>query len=377
MSSLAIVGVLGLLLASPSALQASKAYKLAGVQVNGAKRYTSADVTKVSGLGIGQPVTVADVTAAADRLGRSGLFKSLSYRYLTKADGMTVIFEFEEADWTVPVLFDNFVWFPPNELTAAVRQDVLSFDGTAPPTEGITELITRSLAALLAARNIGGQVQYTPESDLNGNLLQHVFSVRSPGPRTCAVRFDGSSAIAEPELVQSIRDTVGSGYSRLRMGNVARGTLSDLYRQRGFWRATFGEPTVTLEDSQSCSGVAVRFTVTEGRGYAFDRIEWSGNAALAADKLGAVFGMKAGEVANVTKIDAGIRQVKRAYGDVGHVLAVATYAPRLDDATLRAAFLVEIKGPQPNRSGQAGRRRSPLVRVAAGPATSRRPRVRP
>jgi outer membrane protein assembly factor BamA len=351
MSFIGVLALAGLMFVSTATPQPSKAYNLTAVQVKGAKRFKEADVTRLSGLTVGQPVRLADVTAAAERLGASGLFKSLNYRYVTNADGMTVIFEFEEADWTVPVLFDNFVWFSADELTTAVRRDVPSFDGTAPPTEGVTELVTRSLGTLLKARNLAGQVQYTPESDLKGNLLRHVFSVRSPAPRTCALHFAGAAALSEQELAQSIHETVGSDYSRLMLEKLARGTLTDVYRQRGFWRATFDEPAAALEDSPTCSGVTVRFVVTEGSAYTFDHVDWSGNTALAADKLDALFGMKTGEVAGITRIDAGIRQLKSGYGDIGFVLAVATYATKLDDAARRAVFLVEIKEGSQFRMG--------------------------
>jgi outer membrane protein assembly factor BamA len=194
-------------------------------------------------------------------------------------------------------------------------------------------------------------VQYTPESDLKGNLLRHVFSVRSPAPRTCALHFAGAAALSEQELAQSIHETVGSDYSRLMLEKLARGTLTDVYRQRGFWRATFDEPAAALEDSPTCSGVTVRFVVTEGSAYTFDHVDWSGNTALAADKLDALFGMKTGEVAGITRIDAGIRQLKSGYGDIGFVLAVATYATKLDDAARRAVFLVEIKEGSQFRMG--------------------------
>jgi outer membrane protein assembly factor BamA len=131
MSFIGVLALAGLMFVSTATPQPSKAYNLTAVQVKGAKRFKEADVTRLSGLTVGQPVRLADVTAAAERLGASGLFKSLNYRYVTNADGMTVIFEFEEADWTVPVLFDNFVWFSADELTTAVRRDVPSFDGTA------------------------------------------------------------------------------------------------------------------------------------------------------------------------------------------------------------------------------------------------------
>ena len=95
---MSFIGVLalagGLLSVSIATPQSPKAHNLAAVQVKGAKRFTEADVTRLSGLTVGHPVqTIADVTAAADRLGASGLFKSLSYRYVTNVDGMTVIFD--------------------------------------------------------------------------------------------------------------------------------------------------------------------------------------------------------------------------------------------------------------------------------------------
>jgi hypothetical protein len=65
------------------------ALTLAAVETPGAKRYTSQDVLKLSGLQIGQEITPAALTTAAERLGSSGLFKSVSYRYLTKGSQLT------------------------------------------------------------------------------------------------------------------------------------------------------------------------------------------------------------------------------------------------------------------------------------------------
>ena len=111
---------------APAAAQ--RTLRLGNVDVVGAKRYTAQAVTKAAGLSVGQPITVEGLTKAAERLGQSGLFKSLSFRYVTKADVLSVTFEFEEAEWTVPVTFDNFVWFTDEELRNAVREELPSFD---------------------------------------------------------------------------------------------------------------------------------------------------------------------------------------------------------------------------------------------------------
>lgn len=183
-------GVLMLLLAGTAGLpqSASAPHQLAGVQVVGARRYAPADIAKLSGLAVGAPVSIADLEPIAERLAATGLFKNLSYRYVTAGRKMTVVFEIEEADWTIPVIFDNFVWFTDEELVTGVRAEVPSFDGTAPPSEGMPDLIVRSLQGLLKARGLPGQAHFSPQADLVSGKMQYLFSVREPAPKLCALR---------------------------------------------------------------------------------------------------------------------------------------------------------------------------------------------
>jgi outer membrane protein insertion porin family len=330
---------------APQAAAPASTFRLAGIEVSGAKRYTAADITKASGLSIGQSISLQELLPAAERLGASGLFKSLNYRYITNAGRITVTFEFEEADWTVPVVFDNFVWVPDEDLMALVRQDVPSFDGTAPMTEGVVNLITQSLAGVMKTRQLPGQIHYTPEADLKGNLLRHVFGLKDPGPKLCALRIDGASAVPEAKLLEPIRDIVGGDYSRVYLTAVARGTLTNIYRQHGHWRAAFSEPAVKVNDG--CSGVGVSLSVTEGVPYTFEGVEWGGNGAIPSATLDAVFTVKRGDLTNIMKLDDGVRQIHKAYGKLGYLMQSAKYTPRLDDATRRAIFEVTVaEGPQ-------------------------------
>ena len=91
----------GLVVAACLSVQAPPAtHEVAAVQVVGARRYAPGDVAKLSGLQIGQAVAPADIESVAERLGATGLFKSVTYRYVTTGRQMTVIFEIEETDWT-------------------------------------------------------------------------------------------------------------------------------------------------------------------------------------------------------------------------------------------------------------------------------------
>jgi outer membrane protein assembly factor BamA len=117
--------------------------------------------------------------------------------------------------------------------------------------------------------------------------------------------------------------------------------LTDSYRQRGHWRAAFGSPVAAIDPARGC--VAVRAAVTEGPAYTWDRAEWIGNTAVPSPELDAALGIKSGEIASLARLDDGLRRVQRTYGQRGYVLERATYTPRLDDLTRRAAFEIRIE----------------------------------
>ena len=312
------------------------------MEVVGARRYTTLEVLKLSGLELGKTVTTADLDAAIRRMAATGLFKKVNYRYATAAGRTTVTLDVDEADWTMPVVFDNFVWFKDEELIAALKQNIPSFDGTAPITEGITDVISRELQKVIAARKIAGRVDFVPQGTLKG-IESFAFRVVEPAPKLCSVGFSGASAIKEQELASVFAPVVGGDYSRSYIAGAARGTIVDLYHRRGHWRVSVAPPAAALVTSSSCTGAAVTLAVSEGAPYTWDRAEWRGNVAISGRDLDAAMPIKSGDVADVMRIDEGIRRVHTAYGKHGYIGQRATYAPRLDEMTRKAVFEIKIE----------------------------------
>ena len=324
--------------------QAPSDARVASVQVKGTRRYTPEEVTRLSGVQIGMAATVEILTAAANRLAATGLFDSVRYTYTSGPRQLTVTFEVVEAPWTIPVILDNFVWMPEAELIRAVREEVPSFDGTAPLNVGAADLLTNALQNVLKARGIPGRVDFSTQADLKGSVPKYVFAVKDPAPRVCALRVPGASAIAEKDLLGQLGGVSGNEYSKSFLVAAASGTLTDMYRRRGYWSAAFDAPSASL---QGCDGVSVSLNVKEGIAYAWDRAEWKGNTVLATDALNEALGMKAGQVADATRIDTGLRDVHALYGRQGYVTQTATSEPRLDEATRRAVFTFMVtEGPQ-------------------------------
>jgi outer membrane protein assembly factor BamA len=124
------------------------------------------------------------------------------------------------------------------------------------------------------------------------------------------------------------------------MAAVSAGTLTDMYRSKGYWRAAFAEPTIALNE---CDGVALTVNVKEGEPYDWDHATWTGNTAFPSETLDKALAMKPGEAADQHKIDNGLRSVHQEYAKRGYLLENATYAPQLNDATHRATFAVNVQ----------------------------------
>ena len=321
--------------------------RLAKVDVVGLRQMKPEQFIEASGLQVGQQVDVPTLDAAAQRLLDTGLFAKLSYRYRLTGAGAVVTFEVEEVQTkSLPVVFDNFIWFSRDELLTAVRRELPNFDGTAPDTQGATTSITKALTDLLAARHIAGQVEYTLGTDEGGAHPRHVFTVKGVRVPVCKMHFPGATDVSEQELIKNSQPLFEMDYSQENVAAFAAGNLVPLYRQRGHLRATFAAPSAAAVDASApdnCKGGAdVTVPVTEGLVYLWDKAEWTDAGALAAPELDAALNMKAGETANGLKIDQGWQAVRRAYGRKGYLDARVKPVATFDDEQKRVSYVVKI-----------------------------------
>ncbi|HEX8338214.1 MAG TPA: POTRA domain-containing protein, partial [Pyrinomonadaceae bacterium] len=272
-------------------------------------------------LAVGQTVSINDVEAAANRLLESGLFTNLSYKLKGTTDKSVLTFEVVERKWTMPVAFDNFVWFTDEELNAAVRRKLPAFDGTAPEAGGVTEQIKQALTELLGERKIEGSVEYTLSENPASRKVEHLFSVKGPGLRVCKIAYAGARAVPEEQLVTKSGGIFDNDFSRAYVGGFVESNLLPLYHERGYLRATFGPPKVTPEASPECKGVSVAMSVDEGSIYVWDKAVWEGIEGLTPQELDVALGMRSKEVANAVKIAKGLGNVRKAYGRKGYIAA--------------------------------------------------------
>ena len=328
-------------------------FQLGAVSVTGVSRYTPNEVTRLSRLKAGQPVRPSDLDDVVKQMSSTGLFASLKYRYTTSGNRLDVTFDIEEPAWPMPVVFDNFVWLRDEELLAAVRQEVPTFDGRLPVNSEVTSFMTGVLQHLLDERHIRGRVEFALHNSQTTGKNHYVFSVKGTGLNVCALRITGALAIPESQLVEAAAELTRREYSRLYLTELANGTLRTMYQQRGYWRAEFHDPIATLGTApDACAGVSVTLRVDEGAPYTWDRAEWRGVSAIASKELDAALGLKTGDVADVTKIETGLRQVRGAYRHLGYMQQRSTMTPKPDDATRRLVLDVTVEEGSQFRLGE-------------------------
>jgi outer membrane protein assembly factor BamA len=321
---------------------AQTARKIAAIETEGLQTLKTETVIATSGLKIGDTFSVEATDAAAERLVSSGLFKKVGYRTRTAGANVTITFQLEEIKGqSSPVVFDNFIWFSDEELAAAIKREVPSFNGSAPDIGNTSEAIKKALQNLLDERKLPGQVEY------NLGEHEHLFRVAGVPIKICTLHFPGAQKVSEQKLIQATRSSVDPEYSRQSAQTFPKYSLYPLYRELGHLRASFGAPVAKPVKSDECEGVDLTIPVNEGAVYSWSKAEWSGNQVLTAKDLDDALGMKAGEVANGKKFDKGLNEIGKAYGKSGHIQVRMNPTPEFDDAAQKVTFKIAInEGPQ-------------------------------
>ena len=317
--------------------------KIAKIDIEGLQALTAETVIATSGLKIGDTFSVDAIDAAAQRLVDSGLFKKVGYRTRNAGANVTITFQLEEIKGqSSPVAFDNFIWFSDEELAAAIKREVPTFNGSMPDIGNTNEAIKKALQHLLDEHKLPGQVEY------NLTEHEHLFRVEGLSMRICTLHFPGAQVVPEQKLIQATRTGMDQQYSRQTATVFPIYGLYPLYRELGHLRASFGAPIAKPgANTEGCEGVDLTIPVNEGVVYSWAKAEWFGNTVLSAAELDAALGMKPGEVANGRKLDKGLSEVQKAYGKSGHMAAHTNPTAQFDDAAAKVTFKIAVdEGPQ-------------------------------
>lgn len=340
----------------PLAQMRASARQLIAIKVKGSKRYPEAWIATASGLQMGSSVNDDDFKKAARRLGDMGVFTDIGYSFSYTSAGTKVEFQVTDADKFVPVRFEDFVWFPEQELRTRIKEHVPLFDGQVPLSGRMSEEISDVLQAMLVEHAIPGHVESIRSGKSDGPVDSILFRVSDVLVQVRNIEFTGAGEAELQALKAASQRLADREYSRTLLASLVQKQLLPVFLSRGYLKAAFGDPepkVVKMPSDESEEGpkhltvVDVTFAVTPGQQYKLKNLDWDGNHVFSTEELQKMVRAKAGEPANTMRIRDNLKDIQKLYASKGYVTAALKAEAIFGDAPGTVVIRLEIKeGPE-------------------------------
>ena len=332
---------------------ASPPSKLAAVRITGSHRFSESELVRASGLAVGKEVSEPALKDAASRLGATGLFAEVKYRYATHGPDLIAEFQVSDAANLLPCKFNNFVWFTDEELLSKLRAQVALFKGEVPRSGNQQEKLATALEGVLKGRGIKGRVRSTPQGRVGGPVEAMQFRVEGAAILIRQVEFRGAAQVDAAALQAAVQPLIGKDYEQAFVASFAVNNLTPLYWQRGYLRVAFPSPMARIVKAGGAgTSVAVTIAINEGPQYRLEGIHWTGNSVFPASELARSIHLNPGEPANATQLQQDLEGVQEMYSTKGYFLAAVTSKPTLDDTARTARFEFQVREGELFRMGK-------------------------
>ena len=296
-----------------------------------------------TGMKTGDVVNQDDLKDAARILGDSGAFTDIAYTFEYSPEGTKIQWKLKDAPHFVPVQFENFAWFTDQQLLDAVHASVPLFHGEVPAHGRMADQVSEALQVLLAQKGLPGNVDYLRVGPDDASPDALAYSVSGPSIVIHNVEFAGSGAAELPLLQSAAESFSGSPYMRSTLRTKAEKMFLPIYLQRGYLKASFGEPQAKVVSSSADEiSVDTTFTVVPGRQYKVEAIELGGNRDLSTDTLRRLIHTSLNQPANAVELNDDMAAIKQLYGAHGYVEANITCKPEINDANDTVTYHLHI-----------------------------------
>jgi outer membrane protein assembly factor BamA len=319
-------------------------FNLASIKAVGSKVFTEGEIVEASGLHLNTQVDQQALLDAANRLIATGVFENVIYQFAPDAtNNMTVTFQITDNKQTLPVTFENFVWFSRDQLNVKLHEHLPLYRENVPPAGAIHDQIKDVLQALLTANGIKGQVSFRLKAPENSPINGVVYRVEGIDVRVAELSFDGASPANLSALKEAGKSLLTTPYEEVIVHDFCPNNLRPLYLAKGFLKMQCGEPKIQI-GSQNDQQVTLSLTLPleEGILYKFAGASWTGNTAFSSADLQKFIPLKNGEIADAVKLEQGLGAMKSSYQAHGYLkLSYKLQAHLQQDNT--ASFEIQLQ----------------------------------
>lgn len=323
------------------------------VRVDGEKRLSAAQVAELTGLVAGSQVGRTDLQTAADKLVQSGLFSKVSYNFETRT-GVVVTYHVEESP-RIPAYFDNIPWFADSELEDAIRKKLPFFDGTLPAGGSTVDQAAEAIKELIASHGLQVTLEREAIGSPTGEGNVQLFKVEGPSLRIEKMEFSDASLSDSKAVQQHLTEIVGKAYSRMAIDLFLSEAIRPIYLAKGCLHPKLGPPEIHLTGNPNQKlpeQVPVFVPVDPGPIYHWKEVHWTGNVTVSEFTLSGDVGLKAGDIADGMKIEAGWDRAREELAQHGYLDAKVEATPTFDETAHTVSYSVSIREGQQYRLGK-------------------------
>ena len=317
-------------------------FPLESVKVSGSQVPTAV-VMEMAGLKLGDSIDKARIEDACQKLGHSGIFGEVNYRYEPGPQhGYVVTLELSD-----PVkMFDAAIDIPGADdkaLWAWIESQFPTFRHRVPQSDEAQQYLASRIEQKLGLALHGQKLVTRMEQGFTKSGRALLSFQPETLPRVASMRFTGQSRLTAEELTAIMQKVVASeGYTDRRYRYLTELNLGRAYEERGMFKVQF--PTIQPEEVNT-SSVNVTTNIVEGLQYKLADVALVGDD-LPREAMLAAGHFKKGEIANWTQIQQEVWHTETALKRSGYKEAIALPERVLDDAN--QTLLVKIayrKGP--------------------------------
>jgi outer membrane protein assembly factor BamA len=322
---LALLALLALCLSVLPLRLSAQSFTLPPITFDGAPAFSQTDLLKVTGLTPGSLSTQAELQAAAQRLGDTGLFSDINFASTEKG----LIFTLKRIPDAnlLPVSFTNFAWWSPAELTSALKTRVPLYIGLVSTSGNLQASIISALKAMVAEKGVTANIVAVANSAQPGATPTSIgFAIDSPQVRVHTLTVVHASPAMQSKLDPVIKDQANQPYASDTTRTTITNALTSAYHNDGYLDMAVLN-LVQAPPQVTPNGIDLDFTaiLSEGQPYQLFQLDWPGSDVISAADFNKRVKMKPGDMAS----EAALRQSLS-------IMAAAYFAKGFEDAKVKA-----------------------------------------
>jgi outer membrane protein assembly factor BamA len=277
-------------------------------------------VLGIAELRVGAPIDKPAIEAACGRLGATGLFQSVSYRYAPGPKrGYVLTLTVEDQKQLTDAVID-FPFVDDAELWQWLASQYPAFNRKVPANDAAQEFLSKMLAEHSKTELEGQPVVTRMETDLVRHKIFVSFQLATL-PRIYSMNFTGQHELTSDALGEILSKLIPAdeGYIERHFRGVVEINLRRAYEEHGMYRVQF--PKITPQKAAAGS-VTVTTAIEEGPQYKLGDVNFVGDN-LPVEVMLKAAKFKKGQIANWTEIQQGIWEAEKPVKRTGYFAASA------------------------------------------------------